>query len=264
METENRHKESTASGTPYDKEMEDILMNKKIVIALLIAASLSVAACSKPVAGTSGESVISNDVKEETEHIELNRPEVEDETEVKPEDNTKAEEENTEENTGAEEESAAETEEYYYGDYSELFEGDRAPWFSADLVDGSSFDMKDVQGKVILVNFWATWCGPCVREMPAFEWLYADYGTDSDVAIIAVNCMDPKSDVDSFVSENGYTFPIAYDIDGSIEDQYPTDGIPYTLVIGKDGYIKKIYLGAYDAESQYKEYKQAIEDALSE
>ena len=157
-----------------------------------------------------------------------------------------------------------EEEEYYYGEYKELKEGDRAPWFKATLVDGSSFDIKDNLGKVILVNFWATWCGPCVGEMPAFESLYSDYGSDSDVVIVAVDCAEGSRIVDKFVSENGYTFPIAYDTDGEICNQYPTGGIPYTVIIGKDGYIKSIHLGARDAEYQYQIYKEDIEAALAE
>ncbi|MCR4962172.1 MAG: TlpA family protein disulfide reductase [Lachnospiraceae bacterium] len=233
-------------------------MKKKLTAILVLTGALVLGACANPFESvqrdnTSVSSEISEKEKED-DHVVLNLPEKkEDETSVseepKPEDPTPA--------------TSDEPEEYYYGDYTELSEGDRAPWFAADLVDGGKFEMADLKGKVVLVNFWATWCGPCVREMPAFEWLYAEYSTD-DVAIVAVNCMDAKSDVDSFVSENGYTFPVAYDVDGSIEDQYPTDGIPYTVVVGKDGYIKNIYIGAYDAQSQYEEYKSAIDAALSE
>ncbi len=233
-------------------------MKKKLTTILVLTGALVLGACANPFESvqrdnTSVSSEISEKEKED-DHVVLNLPEKkEDETSVseepKPEDPTPA--------------ASDEPEEYYYGDYTELSEGDRAPWFAADLVDGGKFEMADLKGKVVLVNFWATWCGPCVREMPAFEWLYAEYSTD-DVAIVAVNCMDDKNTVDSFVSENGYTFPVAYDIDGSIEDQYPTDGIPYTVVVGKDGYIKNIYIGAYDAQSQYEEYKSAIDAALSE
>lgn len=142
-----------------------------------------------------------------------------------------------------------------------LAEGDIAPEFTAKLVDGSTFQMSEHDDEVVLLNFFATWCGPCVREMPAFEMLKAD-GYEN-VSILVVDCMEKTKTVDSFVKENGYTFPISYDEDGRIEKYYPTDGIPYTLVI-KKGIISKIYLGAMDAQTQYKEYKSAIEACLAE
>ena len=155
-------------------------------------------------------------------------------------------------------------EEYYYGEYKELSEGDRAPWINAALVDGSNFEMAYAQGKVILLNFWATWCGPCVREMPAFEKLYGEYKDSDDVVIIAVDIGEDMDTVKQFVSDNGYTFNVGCDTEGIIAWQYPTDGIPYTVLVGKDGYIKKIHLGARDADTQYSIYKADIEAALSE
>ncbi len=164
----------------------------------------------------------------------------------------------------SEESTDSVNEDYYYGDYKELSEGDRAPWFAAELADGSTFEMADLQGKVILINFWATWCGPCVGEMPAFESLYKDYADNPDVAIVAVDVEEKKKTVDFFAETNGYTFPIAYDEDGKIGMQYPTSGIPYTVIVGKDGYIRTIHLGARDADTQYEIYKADIEAALSE
>lgn len=146
--------------------------------------------------------------------------------------------------------------------YQEVLEGDSAPDFTAETADGSTFMLSEQSGKVVLLNFWATWCGPCVREMPAFEKLYSEYG--QEIAILAINCMEDKEAVNQFVSDNGYTFPIAYDMEGMISMKYPSDGIPYTLVIGGDGIVKNIYLGAGDADKQYEEYKSAIEDALEE
>lgn len=146
--------------------------------------------------------------------------------------------------------------------YGELQSGDVAPDFTAELSDGTSITLSEQTDKVVLLNFWATWCGPCVEEMPAFEKLEQEYG--EEVVILAVNSMEDKETVNQFIEENGYTFPIAYDVEGAIGEKYPTTGIPYTLVIGKDGIIKKIYLGAMDAETQYQEYKSAIEAVLGE
>ncbi|MBQ2238916.1 MAG: TlpA family protein disulfide reductase, partial [Lachnospiraceae bacterium] len=85
-----------------------------------------------------------------------------------------------------------------------------------------------------------------------------------EVVVIAVNCMEDENTVSDFIKDNGYTFPVAFDVKGKICQKYPSDGIPYTLVIDKEGVIRKIYLGAGDAEEQYEEYKKAIEDVLGE
>lgn len=146
--------------------------------------------------------------------------------------------------------------------YAPLSEGDAAPDFTASLSDGSSFTLSEQTGKVVLLNFWATWCGPCRDEMPAFEQLNDEYG--NDVMIVAVNYMEDEDTVNRFISDNGYTFPIAYDVDGSITMKYPSDGIPYTLVIGTDGTIQKLYVGAYSAEIQYQLYKEDIDTALQQ
>ncbi len=142
----------------------------------------------------------------------------------------------------------------------EVSEGDLAPDFTVETADGSTFVLSEQKGKVVLLNFWATWCGPCVREMPAFENLNHEYG--EEVVILAVNAMEDKDTVDQFISDNEYTFPIACDVEGAACMKYPSDGIPYTLVIGKDGIVQNIYLGAKDADAQYEKYKGAIESAL--
>ena len=141
-------------------------------------------------------------------------------------------------------------------DIKVLEKGDKAPDFTAQLVNGETVKLSDYSDKIVLLNFWATWCPPCVGEMPAFERLKND--GDDDLVILCVNCMDDKATVDKFVQDNGYTFNIAYDEDGSIEMYYPTNGIPYTLVINK-GEVAEIYVGAADADTQYNEYKNAIE-----
>ncbi|WP_173472681.1 TlpA family protein disulfide reductase [Eubacterium ruminantium] len=141
-----------------------------------------------------------------------------------------------------------------------LSEGDKAPDFTAELVSGETFKLSDHSDEVVLINFWATWCGPCVNEMPAFESLKND--NIDGFTLVCINCNEDKSTVDQYVKECGYTYNIAYDTDNSIGQYYPTDGIPYTLIINK-GIVSKIFLGADNAEHMYKEYKSAVEEALS-
>ena len=142
-----------------------------------------------------------------------------------------------------------------------LKEGDMAPDFTAELVNGLTFTLSEHSNECVLINFWATWCGPCVGEMPAFERLKND--KIDNLEIICINCREDKKTVDSFVKESGYTFNIAYDTKGVIGNDYPTNGIPYTVIVNK-GRIEKIYVGAMDADSQYKEYLGAIKECLGE
>lgn len=134
--------------------------------------------------------------------------------------------------------------------------------FTVKKTDGSEFTLSDQKGKVVLLNFWATWCGPCVYEMPIFEQLYEEYSED-EVVILAVNCMEEAETVDAFIKESGYTFPFAYDEDGTVGMQYGASSIPYTLAIDEEGMIQGTFVGVKSIEDQYKAYKNAIEYLLN-
>ncbi len=135
--------------------------------------------------------------------------------------------------------------------------GDVAPDFLVELSGGGTFRMSEHDDEIVLINFWATWCGPCVGEMPAFERL-KDLGY-SDVSILAINAGEGKSVVDSFVRSEGYTFPIGYDEFRKVGYYYPSDGIPYTIVVDH-GIVQRIFLGSKGADAQYELYKDAIEE----
>lgn len=134
--------------------------------------------------------------------------------------------------------------------------GNKAPDFTAELIDGSSLALSDLKGKPVIINFWATWCGPCVREMPAFERLKEDFG--DEIGIIAVNCGDDADTVKDFVDENGYTFPVALDENYEVAMLYPSNSIPYTVVLDTNGKITHVSTGAYDADTMYDRYKEAL------
>ncbi len=137
----------------------------------------------------------------------------------------------------------------------ELEVGDPAPDFEVSLVGGGTFRLSDHDDGAVLLNFWATWCGPCVGEMPAFERL-ANEGING-LAVICVNLSEDAGTVDAFVADNGYSFDIAYDESGVVGNYYPTAYIPYTLLINK-GRIAEIFIGADEADIQYEMYLGAI------
>ena len=96
--------------------------------------------------------------------------------------------------------------------------------------------------------------------MPAFQRLYEEYG--DKLQIVAVNYAEKKKAVDQFIADNGYTFPFAYDEYAKIMELYPSDGIPYTILIDKEGKVYRTFLGARSAEEQYEVYHSAIEEVM--
>lgn len=144
--------------------------------------------------------------------------------------------------------------------FAALKEGDAYRDFTAALADGSSFTLSEHEGDVILLNFWATWCGPCVKELPAFTKLEENYG--DKLTLLAVNCMEDEQTVQDFLSEKGYTFPVALDTSGEVSGKYPSDGIPYTVIIAPDGTAAHIQTGASGAEEMYQLYAGEIDKLL--
>lgn len=139
---------------------------------------------------------------------------------------------------------------------------DAAPDFTAKMTDGSTFVLYEAKVSVVILNFWATWCGPCCEELPAFQRLHEEYG--DKLKVVAVDYAESEKVVNEFLSKNDYSFPVAYDVKAEISALYPSDGIPYTLIIDEDGVIKKTFLGATSADAQYELYKAAIEEALND
>lgn len=118
--------------------------------------------------------------------------------------------------------------------------------FTVYTKDGTAVNLSDFYGKPIVVNFWATWCGPCKMELPAFDTLYQQY--KDQVHFLMVNLTDSVDEtmesVSDFVTKNNYTFPVYYDTDMDAALTYYITSVPRTLFIDSDGTIAYGYMGA--------------------
>lgn len=126
-----------------------------------------------------------------------------------------------------------------------------APNFTVTNKEGKEVKLSDFKGKPVVLNFWASWCGPCVGEMPVFE---DTYKTNSDsIEFVMVNLTDGSretvSTAKSFISNNDYTFPVYFDEKSSAASAYAVYSIPATYFIDKDGYVIAQAKGPLEAES---------------
>jgi cytochrome c-type biogenesis protein len=120
--------------------------------------------------------------------------------------------------------------------------GSLAPNFETTTETGDSLTLSDLRGKVLLLNFWATWCGPCRVEMPAFEQAYTARG-DEGFTVVAVNVEESAEAIEGFRDEYGLTFPLALDEQGAVNRLYGVTSYPSTFVIDREGVIRARYFG---------------------
>jgi len=112
-----------------------------------------------------------------------------------------------------------------------------APNFTLEALNGKKVSLKDFKGKVVFLNFWATWCPPCIVEMPSMEALHKKF-KDKGLVVIAVNSEEGVKKVNKFIKKKGYTFLVLLDSDGTVtSDSYRAIGFPTTYLIDKHGNV---------------------------
>lgn len=128
--------------------------------------------------------------------------------------------------------------------------GYRAPQFTLRNLQGNLVSLSQYQGRVVVLNFWATWCVPCRVEMPSFEHLYRRYRSEG-LTVLAVS-LDKGGDekVRAFAKQYQLSFPVLLDTDGEAERLYPSLSIPFTYVIDKEGHVAARVDGAKNWESE--------------
>ena len=141
-------------------------------------------------------------------------------------------------------------------------EGQPMPAFSFTTLDGKMTSIEELKGKVVYVNFWATWCPPCVVEMPRMEReVWRKYKSSPDFRMVAIAREQTGDEIAPFMKENRLTFPVAPDPEREVYKLFGNAGIPRSYVVGRDGRILYQSVG-YD-EGDFTKMKNVISKALA-
>ena len=120
--------------------------------------------------------------------------------------------------------------------------GTQAPGFTARTFDGKEVSLADFRGKIVFVDFWASWCGPCRESLPLYDKLAADFGTN-DFAVIAVNLDETASDARKFIAQHPVRYTIVQNPQGDIPKAFGVSGMPSSYLIDRDGTIRQRHIG---------------------
>lgn len=136
--------------------------------------------------------------------------------------------------------------------------GKMAPDFTLNTHNGNTITLSELKGKKVLLNFWASWCGPCEEEMPAMQKVYNEL-MGQDVEIVAVNMTIGKETIESatqFVKQYGLTFPVPLDTKGEVMKLYEIYGLPTSYFLDSEGIIRAKFFGPMDERFIKEELKK--------
>jgi len=133
-----------------------------------------------------------------------------------------------------------------------------APDFTLKSQQGDNLKLSELRGKVILINFWASWCGPCRQEMPVLDELYRHYRS-LDFTILGVNVEQNSDDARSLLKDVSVSFPVLFDNENKVSKLYDVKGMPSTVLVDRDGNIRYVHMGYKPGtEAEYQTQIRAL------
>jgi peroxiredoxin len=132
---------------------------------------------------------------------------------------------------------------------SALDEGARAPAFNLTTMDGERVTLADLRGKVVIVDFWASWCEPCGHAMPALDRLYSRY-KGNGLVVVGVSVDQTERNARSFLRRTHVSFPVAHDADHAVAERYSPPTMPSTYVIDRRGVVRHVHAGFRSGDAQ--------------
>jgi peroxiredoxin len=139
--------------------------------------------------------------------------------------------------------------------------GEQSPDFTLESKDGGNMRLSEQRGNIVLVNFWASWCGPCREELPAFEELYQEYA-DLGVEILAINVDDEKEKANVLLDDIEVSYPVLFDTAGEVSKLYDVNAMPTTVMVDRDGNVRLLHPGYRKGDE--KKYEKAIKMLMRE
>lgn len=136
--------------------------------------------------------------------------------------------------------------------------GYRAPQTSLTGLDGKTYSFDDLNGKPVVINFWASWCGPCRIEAPDLVRLYEKYSEQIEIYAVNVTVGDSIDGAKAFAEEYGFDFPVLLDPEGTVSELYQIRPIPTTFFVNGKGIIVDQVIGVVDSRDLESKFKRLI------
>jgi peroxiredoxin len=136
-----------------------------------------------------------------------------------------------------------------------------APAFTLTTLDGKKVSLSDYKGQVVMINFWASWCGPCRQEMPLLNEIYTSY-KKAGFVLLGVSVDESADDAKGFLAKTPANFPILHDAGGTVADLYKNQAMPSSFFVDRKGNLSHVHKGYKPGEEN--DYKKVIKKLLAE